>query len=136
MECGVGHEAVPLLDQAESVYDGFDRSDIMEELGKIYRGGIGQAWSSVNAKSCLHYALLAAGLEEERHAKIGHATSVLATAYNDLAMAHGLNSLFEEAIPRLHKSKEIREGLPGFTRDKFIFSFLSPWTHVSLPGPT
>ena len=99
-----------------------------ENLANVYRGRIGLANATHNPKSAFHYAGLHLEVERKRHKKIGHSTSMLAVAYNDLAVAYSMNALYVDAIPLLIKSKQIRESLPGFRKD-WLFS---PHYHLAL----
>lgn len=130
MECGLGHEAVPLLDAAENIYElGTPGSLAVDEMhGKLYRGRIGLAVSSKNMNDLLYYAQLAWEVEKERHQTIGQETSILAVAFNDLAMAWACHGEWERSIELLKESRCIREKLPGFTRDKLF----SPLYHLGL----
>ena len=130
MECGVPHEAVPLLDAAEKIYKarGPTSPALDDEQVKIYRGRIGLAASSKNPVDLLHYAQLAWEIETARHRKIGHATSILAVAYNDLAVAWACHGEWPKSIELLKESRSIRENLPGFTRDMLF----SPLYHLGL----
>ncbi|MCJ1308297.1 hypothetical protein MMC25_001950 [Agyrium rufum] len=67
-------------------------------------------------------------VETGRHRKIGHATSILTVAYNDLAMAWACHGEWEKAVALLKESRTIREGLPDFTKDKLF----SPLYHLGL----
>lgn len=130
MECSASHDANALLDAVEVIYKQENAGSLalVEERGKLYRGRLGLAVSSKNVDDLLHYAQLAWELEIERHRKMGHATSILAVAYNDLAMAWACHCEWEKAIVKLKESRRIRENLPGFTRDKLY----SPLYHLGL----
>lgn len=130
MECGVGHEAIPLLNAAENIHKLGQPDSIAldEEHVRIFRGRIGLAASSKNTNDLLRYAQLAWEMEEKRHQKIGHGTSMLAVAYSDLAMAWACHGEWERSIELLKESKSIREKLPGFTRDMLF----SPLYHLGL----
>ena len=130
MECGVGHEAIPLLDAAENIYKlrGPHSLGLDDEQVKIYRGRIGLAASSKNSVDLLHYAQLAWEIETERHQALGHGTSMLAVAYNDLAVAWACHGEWEKSIELLKESRSIREKLEGFTRDMLF----SPLYHLGL----
>jgi tetratricopeptide (TPR) repeat protein len=128
MECGVSHEALPLIEQAEAIYKLFDPSTIIEELGKLYRSRVGVASHERDPLALLQYALLGLELEKKRHEEIGHPTPILAVAYNDLAMGYALNREWDKAIPQLKRSREIREGFADFTKDKLF----SPLYHLGL----
>lgn len=97
-------------------------------MGKLCRARIGLAMRSLDFKNCLCYALLGLQVEDSRHKRLGKNSSILAVAYNDLAMAYGLRGQWELALPMLKMSREIREGLPGFTKDKLF----SPLYHEGL----
>lgn len=130
MECGISHEAVPLLDAAEKIYKlrGPASLALDDEQVKIYRGRIGLAASSKNSIDLLRYAQLAWEIETERHRKIGHATSMLGVAYNDLAVAWACHGEWEKSLELLKESRSFREKLPGFTRDMLF----SPLYHLGL----
>jgi tetratricopeptide (TPR) repeat protein len=124
---------LPLLTRAEVIYDkdnsrdGVSSLDVQEAYGKLYRGRVGLAFSSRNANDALHYAQLAWDLEVQRH-QSETPTPVLAIAYNDLGHARACQGQWEGAMTMLTESKVIREGMPGFTRDKLF----SPLYHMGM----
>jgi len=130
VECGASHDATALLDAVERIYDNANAAspNLADERARLYRGRIGLAVSSKNADELLRYAQLAWDIETNRHRNMGHATSILAVAYNDLATAWACHREWEKAINRLKESKRIRENLPGFTKDKLF----SPLYHLGL----
>lgn len=136
LECGAGHEAIPLLDATEDIYKKMNIKSqaLEEEQAKLYRGRIGLAVSSRNADDLLHYVKLALHIETERHRRMGQATSVLAVAYNDIATAWACHGEWERAILQLKESREIRENLPGFHKRQAILSSLSSWPCLPAPG--
>ena len=132
LECGASHEVAPLLDAVEKIYSLDEPKSAVsdEERAKLYRGRIGFAASVKNRDDMLHYAQLAWEAEKERHREvhIGHESSILAVAYNDLAVAWACFGEWERAIELLRDSRRIREQLQDFTRDKLF----SPLYHLGL----
>jgi hypothetical protein len=130
VECGLSHDAITLLEVVERIYNQGNAGSaaLVEERGKLYRGRIGLAVSSKNPDDLFHYAQLAWTLETTRHRNMGHATSILAVAHNDMATAWACHGKWEKAIVELKESTRIREGLPGFTKDKLF----SPLYHLGL----
>ncbi|KAL2066449.1 hypothetical protein VTL71DRAFT_2520 [Oculimacula yallundae] len=59
---------------------------------------------------------------------MGHATSWLAVAHNDMAVAWAWQGEWEKSIVELKESRSVRESLPGFTPDKLF----SPLYHLGL----
>ena len=121
---------MPLLNAVEAIYkpNHPDCQVGAEDLGKYFRGRIALAVSSKNMDDLLLYAQLAWDCEIERHKILGYNTSILAVAYNDLANAWACHCEWERALELLVDSRTIREGLPGFSRDKLF----SPLYHTGL----
>ena len=120
-----------MLDLASSICNSADETgqvDITDFLCNIYRAKIGLANATRDPISGLRNAELHFEAETKRHEKIGHPTSMLAVAYNDLGAAYSMNSLYQKAKPMLRKSQSIRENLPGFRKD-WLFS---PNYHLAL----
>ena len=95
---------------------------------KLYRGRIAVAALSKETDDLLHYSQLAWEVETERHRKLGHSTSMLAVAYNDLGLAWACQGQWDRSIELLTESRNIREQLLGFTRDKLW----SPLYHLGI----
>ncbi|CZS96403.1 uncharacterized protein RCO7_04912 [Rhynchosporium graminicola] len=93
--------------------------------GPLY---IGLAISSKNGDDLLHYVKLSWNLEIERHRKMGHATSWLAVAHNDMAVAWAWQGELEKSIIELKESRRVREKLPGFIPEKLF----SPLYHFGI----
>ena len=56
LECGVGHEAVPLLDAVQAIYDLRQPRSLVsdEDYVRLYRGRIGLAASAKDEDNLLH----------------------------------------------------------------------------------
>ena len=119
-----------MLEAVEKIYKlGDPRSTTPdEERVKFYRARIGLAASSKNTDDLLHYAQLAWDIETKQYGQAKLRTSMLAVAYNDLAVAWACHGEWDRSIELLNESQNVREKLPGFTRDKLF----SPLYHRGL----
>ncbi|CZT09327.1 uncharacterized protein RAG0_14139 [Rhynchosporium agropyri] len=126
-ECGVSHDAAILLDEVEKIYEQAttESATHCQDRGPLY---IGLAVSSKDGDDLLHYVKLSWNLEIERHRKMGHATSWLAVAHNDMAVAWAWQGELEKSIIELKESRRVRENLPGFIPEKLF----SPLYHFGI----
>ncbi|CZT45965.1 uncharacterized protein RSE6_06327 [Rhynchosporium secalis] len=126
-ECGVSHDAAILLDEVEKIYEQAttESATHCQDRGPLY---IGLAVSSKNGDDLLQYVKLSWNLEIERHRNMGHATSWLAVAHNDTAVAWAWQGELKKSIIELKESRRVRENLPGFIPEKLF----SPLYHFGI----
>ncbi|KAI1112297.1 hypothetical protein F5Y14DRAFT_422216 [Nemania sp. NC0429] len=125
-------EALSLLALADRLYTGMTLKSTLstrhDVQGRIIRARIGIAVISREGDEVLDLALQAFEIEMYRHKPPKEPSSILAVAYNDLATGWAFRQDWTQAIQLLKESMRIREGLPGFTRDKLF----SPLYHLGI----
>lgn len=128
MECGSGHEATPLIDQVEAIYNKLEISANPRQYGQLYRARVLLACDYGHGQDCLRYAKLEIEQEQVRADREGGLTGELAISNNNMAMAYAYCGEYSKAIPFLQMSIEIRQKLPGFKR----FNPYSPLVHLGV----
>lgn len=128
MECGSGHEATPLIDQVEAIYNKLEISANPRQYGQLYRARVLLACDYGHGQDCLRYAKLEIEQEQVRADREGGLTGELAISNNNMAMAYAYCGEYSKAIPFLQMSIEIRQKLPGFKR----FNLYSPLVHLGV----
>ncbi|KAI0968573.1 hypothetical protein F4678DRAFT_481798 [Xylaria arbuscula] len=125
-------EALSLLALADRLYTGMTLKSTLstryDVQASIIRARIGIAVVSREGDDVLDLALQVFEIEKYRHKPPKEPSSILAVAYNDLATGWAFHQDWMQAIQLLKDSMRIREGLPGFTRDKLF----SPLYHLGI----
>ncbi|EMR71375.1 hypothetical protein UCREL1_1584 [Eutypa lata UCREL1] len=88
MECGSGHEATPLIDQVEAIYNKLEISANPRQYGQLYRARVLLARDYGHGQDCLRYAKLEIEQEQVRADREGGLTGELAISNNNMAMAY------------------------------------------------
>ncbi|KAI1183777.1 hypothetical protein F5B17DRAFT_110946 [Nemania serpens] len=125
-------EALSLLALADRLYTDMTLKSTLstryDVQGSVIRARIGIAVISREGDEVLDLALQVFEMEKYRHRPPKEPSSILAVAYNDLATGWAFHQDWAQAIQLLKDSMRIREGLPGFTRDKLF----SPLYHLGI----
>ncbi|KAI0868224.1 hypothetical protein GGS24DRAFT_513694 [Hypoxylon argillaceum] len=125
-------EALSLLALADRLYTRMTLKSALstryDVQANIIRARIGIAVVSKEGDDVLDLALQVFEIEKYRHKPPKEPSSILAVAYNDLATGWAFRQDWTQAIQLLKDSIRIREGLPGFTRDKLF----SPLYHLGI----
>lgn len=128
----MGHEAIVLVEtvhKMSKIMSSIIPLSAMHELmAKLYRAKIGLAISSREGDDVFEFAQHAFEIEKHRYRTGGSPSSMLAVAYNDLATGWAFRKEWTKAISLLIESVDIREQLPGFTREKLF----SPLYHLGI----
>ncbi|KAI0102118.1 P-loop containing nucleoside triphosphate hydrolase protein [Nemania sp. FL0031] len=131
-ERGAGHTAISLVETADNIYKSSEfttsLATMSENRTKVYRARIGLAVSSREGDDVFKFSRQVFEIEEFLHQSKGRPSSILAVAYNDMAVGWAFRREWKRAIAFLNDSKDIREMLPGFTRDKLF----SPLYHLGI----